>query len=357
LIKVLVVDDSPVIRQYLSEVLSTDAEVRVIATAADGEEALAALQREKPDVITMDIDMPRMNGLEATRRIMESCPLPVVIVSASVRAEEVATSFAALEAGAVAVLEKPPGPGHPDYAASLRQLLATVKGMSEVKVVRRWARLRDEAAVPNSAGKAIAAGPPARDEFRLVAVGASTGGPQALQAFLSALPCGLAAPVLMVQHIAPGFLHGLADWLNRASPLPVHIAVAGEPLLAGTAYLAPDGFHTGVTPDGRVDLQPCEPENGLRPAVSYLFRSAAAAFGRRCIGVLLTGMGRDGAIELKQLRDRGAMTFAQDQATSVVFGMPAEAIRLSAAAHVLPPQHIAAAVAEAVGVVKTRGPA
>jgi two-component system chemotaxis response regulator CheB len=178
----------------------------------------------------------------------------------------------------------------------------------------------------------------------VVAIGSSTGGPPVLQAILSALPRDYAAPVLIVQHMAAGFVGGLVDWLRHSAGLAVDIASHGEPLCPGRAYLAPDGCHMGVEPGGRIGLSRSEPEHRLRPAVSFLFRTVAQVYGARAIGVLLTGMGRDGAPELKLLRDTGGVTIAQDAASSVVHGMPGEAIRLGGAMYALPPVRIAAAL-------------
>jgi two-component system, chemotaxis family, protein-glutamate methylesterase/glutaminase len=181
-------------------------------------------------------------------------------------------------------------------------------------------------------------------EVQVVAIGASTGGPVVLQTILSGLPKNFAVPVLIVQHMAPGFVQGFADWLAQSSGFPVHIPTAGEYPRPGHAYVAPDGVHMGVGTGGRVILRRDEPEDGLRPAVSHLFRGVAQVFGRQAVGVLLTGMGRDGAEALKLMRERGAVTIAQDKKTSVVHGMPGEAIRLDAAMYVLPSENIAAAL-------------
>ncbi|MFQ6041352.1 MAG: chemotaxis response regulator protein-glutamate methylesterase [Candidatus Poribacteria bacterium] len=352
MIKVFIVEDSPVARQLLSHILGSEPEIQVIGTANNGAEALEVLSHKEPDVIIMDINMPKMNGFEATRRIMETHPVPVIIVSATWDAKEVETTFRAVEAGAVAVLEKPRGISHPSHKSMAEELVQTVKLMSEVKVVRRWARHRKTEAVTTAPRKAEFQSTP--KDIKVVAIGASTGGPQVLQTILRRLPEDFSAPVLIVQHIAAGFLEGLAEWLSQTTPLSIHIAKHGEYILPGHAYLAPDDFHLGVerikSPNplwergyiGRIALSKDEPENSLRPAVSSLFRSVAKAFGENSVGVLLTGMGRDGAEELKLMREKGAVTIAQDKESSVVHGMPGEAIKLGAATHVLPPDEIAA---------------
>jgi len=215
----------------------------------------------------------------------------------------------------------------------------TVKLMAEVKVVKRWPEQRRRKMVPGTRPEAKRREPAAVD---VVAIGASTGGPAALQRVLCGLSGDFPVPLLVVQHIAPGFLPGLAAWLGQTSGLPVHIATPGEALRPGQVYLAPDGFHMGVDQAGCIALSHSEPEHHLRPAASYLFRSAAEVFGEKAIGVLLTGMGKDGGEELKRMRERGAATIAQDRESSVVFGMPGEAIQLGAVDYVLSPDEIAA---------------
>jgi two-component system chemotaxis response regulator CheB len=353
MIKVLIVDDSSVVAELLTHVLSSDPAIHVLGRVPDGLAAVEATKRLKPDVITMDIHMPRMNGFDATREIMQTNPTPIVIVSDSSAATEVATTFEAIEAGALAVVRRPTGIGHPDHEAAAREFLQTVKLMSEVKVVKRWA--------VNHLNKEAAAAPPrlairsAPAEIQLVAVGASTGGPVVVQRILDALPKNFSVPVLIVQHIAAGFVEGFAEWLGQTSNLPVHIATHGVRALPGHTYLAPEDFHMGVDSAGRIALSKAEPENGLRPAVSHLFRSVANVFGQNAVGVLLTGMGRDGAEELKLLKDRDAVTIAQDKESSVVHGMPGEAISLGAATHVLPADKIAAALIAVVNHRAIRG--
>ena len=338
LIKVLVVEDSPVVREFLVHVLDSDEAIRVVGTSSNGEEAIEAVRRLQPDVITMDIHMPKMDGLEATRRIMETHPAPIVVVSGSTDPHDVAMTFRATEAGAVAVLRRPTGIGHPEHEATVRELVQMVKLMSEIKVVRRWSHVRHEAPLVPPA-EAV----PGRTPMKVgvVALGASTGGPPVLQAILAGLPKDFSAPVLIVQHIAAGFVQGFVEWLAQTSVLPVQVAVHGETILPGRVYVAPDEYQMKVVRGGRIALAMDGPENGLSPSVSCLFRSVADVYGSNAVAGLLTGMGRDGADELKQLRDKGAVTFAQDKDSSVVFGMPGEAIKLDAAQFILPPEKIA----------------
>lgn len=346
MIKVLVVEDSPVLREFLVCILAADPDIRVVGTAHNGEEALEAVKRYRPDVITMDIHMPKMDGIEATRHIMETEPVPIVIVSGSVDPHENSKTFRAMEAGALAVLRRPAGIGHPDYEHTARELVQTVKLMSEVKVVRRWPQTRRKPALPSAAqamtGKAgsIPREIPART--KVIALGASTGGPPVLQTILAMLPRDFPVPVLIVQHMASGFITSFVEWLAQTSGMPVHVASHGELMLPGHIYVAPDECQMKVAHGGKIILTCDAAENGLRPSVSYLFRSLAAVYGGAAVAGLLSGMGRDGAEELKLLRDKGAVTFAQDKESSVVHGMPGEAIKLDAAIYILAPDKIAA---------------
>jgi two-component system chemotaxis response regulator CheB len=342
LIRVLVVEDSRVISEFITQVLNADPELEVVGTAADGHEALEAVQRTKPHVITMDIHMPHVDGFEATRNIMETCPTPIVIVSGSSTRDNVSTNFHALEAGALAVVARPQGIGHILHEHTAKQLVDTVKLMSEVKVVRRWLRPRHTPAAANFSTAKLPVLSPL--PIRIVAIGASTGGPLALQTILTALPKDLSVPVLIVQHMTPGFTDGFVEWLSRSSGFPVQVAADGDPLLPGRAYVAPDNFQMGVSSGHRIVLTGDDRENGMSPSVSFLFRSVKAVFGQQAVGILLTGMGVDGVDELKQLRNAGAITLVQDKESSVVHGMPGQAIKDGAAIHILPPLGIAKAL-------------
>lgn len=338
-------------REFLIHVLQLDPEISVIGTARNGEEALEFVKLRKPDIITMDLHMPKMDGFDATRRIMETDPTPIVVVTGSSTVQEVATAFRAIEAGALAVVERPKGVGHPDHEESARKLNQMLKVMAAVKVVRRWRSLKRQASasIPLTSQETELARP---DDVKLVAIGASTGGPVALRTILGGLPTDFPVPVLIVQHMAAGFLPGFVEWLSQTSRLPVHVAENGDYAVAGHAYVAPDGFQMQVGPGAAVILTRDDPENGVRPSASCLFRSVARAYGQNAVGVLLTGMGSDGAEELKLMREKGAVTIAQDQETSVVHGMPGEAIKLDAAAYVLPLEKIAGALTNLVKKLK-----
>jgi two-component system chemotaxis response regulator CheB len=344
MIKVLIVEDSQVVREFLTYVLSSDPDIQVIGTASNGEEAIRAVRDKRPDIVTMDINMPKMDGFEATRIIMETTPIPIVIVSASWDPGELEKTFQAMEAGALAAVRKPVGVAHPDYKDQAKELIQTIKLMSEVKVVRRHSRIKHGKGIPE--GLAVKDLIPLTTDVKVVAIGASTGGPPVIETILSRLSKDSCAPLLIVQHIAPGFVQGFADWLASSCRIPVKIATGHEFPLPGHAYIAPDGVHMGMDASGRIVFEGSEPENGLRPAVSYLFRSVAKVFGKNIVGVLLTGMGKDGAYELKMMKEKGAITIAQDKESCVVYGMPGEAVKLNAATYVLSPPKIAELLAE-----------
>ncbi|MBI3024447.1 MAG: chemotaxis-specific protein-glutamate methyltransferase CheB [Candidatus Tectomicrobia bacterium] len=337
MIRALVAEDSAVTREYLVYLLGQDPGLEVVGAARDGQEALEEARRLRPDVILMDVHMPRMNGYEATRRIMEEVPTPIVIVSASLNKNEMGMTFEALQAGALTVAEKPPGIGHPDHADMARRLVETVKSMAEVKVVRRWPKRERPAPPPRPA-------PPSPRKIRLIAIGASTGGPMALSEILGNLPEDLGVPVLVVQHIAAGFAPGLAEWLGKQTPLAVKLAEAEEAARPGVVHLAPDGWQMGVTKDLRIRLARVPSDGSFCPSVDHLLQSVAESHGGSAIGVLLTGMGRDGAQGLLRLRQAGGVCIAQDEESSVIFGMPGEAVRLGAAEFVLALEGIARAI-------------
>lgn len=343
MIKVLIVEDSRTAQEFLVHVLKSDPAIQVVGIVNDGIDALQAVKEKQPDVVTMDIHMPKMGGFEAARLIMENAPLPIVIVSASTGARDTASTFQAMEAGALAVVLRPPGIGHPDHKYAVQELVRTVKMMSEIKVVKRFTRLTKKENLQKPHLPPLA--PPAR-EYQLVAMGTSTGGPPVLHKILSQLPPDLPVPVLIVQHIAPGFTAGFVDWLSSASGFPVHIAEHGQKLLPGHGYVAPENNHLGISAGPRIVLSDQVSENNLRPSVDFLFRTVAQVLGANAVGVLLTGMGKDGARELLEMKKKGALTIAQDEASSVVFGMPGEAVKLGAATYVLPPEAIAVILAE-----------
>lgn len=337
-IRVLVAEDSPTARALLVGMISASSGLEVVGQATNGLEAVALAMSLRPDVITMDIQMPVLDGFEATKRIMAEAPTPIVIVS-SLDVKSVQFAMEALQAGALAVLPKPVGPTSPDFGQASRYLAVTLRSMSQVKLVRRW---RTAAPYRSTSTPPLPADAAPRFAPRVVAIAASTGGPNALQAIFTALPDEFPAPILVVQHIALGFAPGFAKWLGETSKVRVKIAVAGEPLRPGTAYLAPDDQHLGVSERSTVVLSNAPPVGSFRPSGSFLFESVARVFGQASLGVILTGMGSDGVEGLRAVKAAGGQVIAQDELTSQIYGMPAAAVAAGVVDVVLPLHAIAA---------------
>ncbi len=337
--RVLVVDDSQTTREMLSAVIESHPDLTVVGVAANGNEALELVEKRRPDIITMDVRMPRMDGLAATKQIMSRWPTPIVIVAGAARDAEVRASIQAMELGAVAVLPKPHGPLADGFEEDTRSLQETLITLAGVRVIRR----RDLARTARPGGS------PSRREggARAVAIAASTGGPQVLREILSALPGTLPAPVLVVQHIAPGFTAGLAEHLDKHCALSVAIAEDGERLRPGHVYVAPDDLHLGVR-NRRVHLDGGPRRGRFRPAADYLFASAAQVYGPKLFTAILTGMGSDGVLGLREVRAVGGRIVAQDEATCVVHGMPGAAVDAGLTNESLAPAAIARAICRAV---------
>jgi two-component system chemotaxis response regulator CheB len=296
-------------------------------------------RRLRPHLVTMDIQMPHMDGLEATKRIMTEVPTPVVVVSTLVE-NDIQTSMAALRSGALAVLQKLVGPQAPDFEVDSRRLRDTVKAMAAVKVVRHWPE-RGEA--PTVRPTPV----PGRKARRAVlAIAASTGGPAALHRILSELPASFPLPILVVQHIALGFAQGLATWLGSVTPLKVKVAEDGEKLRPGTVYIAPDDRHLGVDSEYHARISNLAPVGGFRPSGTYLFRSVARVYGAASVAAILTGMGQDGLDGLRELHGAGGWVLAQDEATSVVYGMPGVVVSAGVADEVVPLSLVASRLKE-----------
>jgi two-component system chemotaxis response regulator CheB len=392
-IRVVVVDDSALMRRMITNLIERDPSIRVVGAARDGREAIALVQALRPDIVTMDVRMPVMDGLATTEHLMAYCPTPILVLTASLASHEVDITFRMLDAGALEVIEKPHGETPLTIERAGFDLIRRIKTLARVKVVthlrgRRKAgdgaeaqlaiqprrpsgdgRMRQGAATTPKAPLAVsrasaharptttaesqpAVQPPAARaamplDFPLVVIGASTGGPRIVHQILAELPRGLAAGVLVVQHIAAGFSLGMTEWLSSASALPVRLAVEGYTIRPGEVLVAPDQRDLLITSHGTVHLS----ENPLliqRPAIDVTMQAAAEMFGAKAIGVLLTGMGRDGAYGMLTIRRSGGHTIAQDEASSAIFGMPRAAIQLGAATEVLPSSQIAARLASVV---------
>ncbi|MHB1207531.1 MAG: chemotaxis-specific protein-glutamate methyltransferase CheB [Rhodospirillaceae bacterium] len=331
MIRVLIAEDSVTAREILAAVLSADPEIDVVGTARDGLEVVEMTRRLKPDLVTMDIHMPGLDGFEATKRIMIECPTPIIIITASLDVNDVRVSMEALRVGALALLDKP-ALGDPDFETAAARMVSTVKAMAGVKVVRHWA---PRPSTPLASARPLAVRPPG-SRVRLVAIAASTGGPAALARVFADLPGQFPVPIIVVQHITKGFVSGLASWLNGSCPLQVKIAQDGETLQASTVYLAPDDSHLGIDANLRVRLNRGEAVNGFRPSATFMFQSVAEALGPAAVSVVLTGMGQDGVQGLRAVHEAGGRIGAQDEASSVVFGMPGATIAQGLADSVLP---------------------
>lgn len=354
-IRVFLVEDSPIAMTILKRIFEGTPEVQVVGTATNGLEALEAIPSLQPDLICTDFHMPKMGGVELTRRLMEVYPRPILVISASVQEEDRDNVFRVLEAGALDVFPKPRTGLSSEYEKNKADLIHKVKLLAGIKVFtqhRSTAPASTTTASP--AAKPAASATPALSHLaapsllpldirapRILAIGASTGGPQALKVLLSGLPSTFPVPVVCVQHISEGFLGGLVSWLGQSCALQIQEAQAGARPQAGFVYFAPDHCHLTIDGRGCFQLLKQPPVMGHRPSVTTLFNSVAAYYRRSAIGVLLTGMGSDGAVGLQAMVQAGAHTIAQDEASCVVFGMPKEAIALGAAKQVLPIEAIA----------------
>ncbi|MEN8198975.1 MAG: chemotaxis-specific protein-glutamate methyltransferase CheB [Thermodesulfobacteriota bacterium] len=328
-IKVLIVDDSPVVVLVLQRILSSDPDIEVVATAENGEEALRLIKRLEPDVVCTDYHMPKMNGYQLTRKIMAESPRPILVVSVSVQEHQQENIFQLLEAGAVDILPKPRS-GFQLDSKEANDLRARVKLLAGVKVVRR--RLAPLLSDNNLNTTPVNEG----QEPEIVAIGASTGGPNAILEILSALPGNFPLPIVCVQHISTGFLLPMIRWLDQDTRLRVKVAEENEQPHPGYVYFPQEHTHLIMNSMGRLDLSKEDPVSGHRPSVDRLFQSIAKRYDSHSICVLLTGMGADGASGMAAVARAGGRTIAQDEESSVVFGMPKEAIALGAVKDVLP---------------------
>lgn len=374
MIKILIAEDSPTVTMILQKIFATDDECQVIGTATNGKEAVEKAKLLRPDIVTMDIRMPVMDGFEATKQIMRHNPIPILVISASVGKDDLNIAFNAIRAGALDIVEKPKGNLAMDYEYIGRDLIKKVKILSGVKVFHHMsgALTRTPAAKSSDGVKASGAGrmdskshpkrlpekiqkddygryynlsrgrlPVPTQPIRAVAIASSTGGPSALLKILKHLPASFPAPVLIVQHICEGFGQGFVEWLDRECALHVKAAERGEALVPGTVYVAPDSYHLLIDPGQIVRLSKSMPVNGLRPNATLMMESVARTYGGAALGVILTGMGRDGADGMRVIKEAGGLTIAQSPESCVVFGMPKEAIDLGVIDKILPVDKIA----------------
>lgn len=340
-VRVLIADDSLVAREMLAQILSSDPMIEVVGQAKDGEEAVDMVARLRPDLVTMDIHMPKLDGLKATEKIMAFTPTPILVVSSSVHGEGIGRAFDALNLGALEVIKKPEPRDWTDLDRIGRDVIRKVKILSNVRVITHIRGRKDR--VPEHVPFERAG----RDSRALVAIGSSTGGPSALLTVLGGLAADFPVPIVIAQHIAEGFIPGLVSWLDAGCKIRVVAAQDGQRIEPGTAYVAPTGVNM-VVDGGAVRYREPLFSQLYIPSADTLFESVARSHGKRAVGVILTGMGADGAEGLKLLRNTGAATIAQDEATCTVFGMPKAAIEIGAAGDVLSIHKMSAAITELV---------
>lgn len=342
MIRVVLVDDSPVALKILQTIIEADGDIVVVASAADGLLGWQCIQEVHPDVVCTDFHMPNMNGLSLVQTIMAQHPLPILVISVSVEENtNNDTILLVLQAGAMDILAKPPGGPNVRnnrWGRQLRQKIRVLSNAKPLNLMRRSSLLDSKAAFPPKKAAANTGG--------IIALGASTGGPLALMRILQALPGDFSWPVICVQHIGSSFLPGLVTWLGKTTPLPVVHAQTGDFPRPGTVYFPPPAADLAITEMGHFRCHPHDPGQDAMNSFSIdlTFKSLARCFQTEVLGILMTGMGSDGARGLLDIRRQGGATIAQDEASSVVFGMPQQAIELGAAQTVLPLDDIPGAI-------------
>lgn len=336
-VKILIVDDSEVIVQVLCAILKDVPDFEIIGTASNGSDAIKKTKQLKPDIITMDIHMPNMDGIQATKYIMAEHPTPIVIISSHTNKEETNNAFEALTYGALTVFEKPENILDPSFDKQKVKLIKLIRAMSEIKVIRRRQNFietnikpeNNESPSDTSASRKILL----QNELKIIGLGASTGGPEALSCILSSIRYQLTHPIVIVLHIADNFLEGFIDWLQKEVRFPIHIARQNEHLKAGNIYFAPDATHLYVKNTNgfpHAFLSNKDTNHNFMPSINVLFNSLANNFPKTSMVGLLTGMGRDGVQGMLDLKKAGGFTFTQSERTSVVYGMAAQAVQVDA---------------------------
>lgn len=338
MINILIVDDSPTEAALIQHIIESAQDMNVIGIAKNGKEAIELAEKLKPDLITMDIQMPVMDGLEATRIIMAHHPTPIVVISSMINDESVHATFHILDAGALTALEKPVGVFSPSFEDRKNHIIDTLRSLSEIRVIKK--PLKNHLTYEPKKAKTTHTKP----TYEIIAMGASIGGPIALKTILSQLPTDFPVPVLIVQHMSSGFMRGFAQWLGENVGLTVKNAANYEVLKAGIIYIAPEHHHMEIERVHKnliCKLVDAPPVSGFCPSITRLFQSISKVSGRKAIGILLTGMSDDGATGLLELKRAHGHTLIQDQESSVVFGMSAVAQSLDAVDKVIGLEHIA----------------
>ena len=326
-IKVLLAEDSLLEQKLLSNYILSDERFELVGLARNGKEASKMATDLKPDVISMDIIMPGMDGIEATGEIMHNCPVPIVIVSTIYQNSDILNAIKELEAGAVTIIPKPFGIGHPKHQSSVKKYLNTLALMSEIKVVRRKKSNGD---LKKSVTQESQLDSRYKTKYDIAIIGASAGGPEGIRTILGMLNKNINAPILIIQHIDPNFVDGFCSWLNSNSGIPVYICRDNEELQPGKAYLPPPGMHLKFKHKGIVSIIPNIMEMSSVPSIDVTLESAVETYGGRTVAVLLSGMGKDGAKGMMKLKGVGALTMAQDEESSLIYGLNGEAIKSGA---------------------------
>lgn len=338
--RVLIVDDSPFVRRLLSDWLSADPEFEVAGAAPDGEEGAALAVKLKPDLITLDVEMPKLDGIEALELIMKQAPCPVVMVS-SVTKQGAAQTIRALELGAVDFVTKPDGPSSIRLVHAKEELLSKCRA---AVIAKRSSFAKPSAEAPIRHIVKPTLSPASGSTDKVVVIASSTGGPRALTTLVSSLPKGFPAPILIVQHMPVGFTESFAKRLDQLGTVPVKEAAEGDKVVPGLALLAPGGRHMEVSSNGAIKFHDQPTLHGVRPAADYLFKSAVQAYGSRCLGVVLTGMGRDGASGALDIKRAGGLVLGESEESAVIYGMPKAAFEIGAVQEQFPIEQMAAAM-------------
>ena len=353
-VKVLLVDDSAIALKILQKLLADSSEITVVGTAGNGREALELIPKLQPTVICTDLYMKGMDGLELTKQVMAKYPRPILVISNGVQKKDQQNTFDLLQAGALDVFPKPVTGTPADYELVKQRLITKIKVLAGVKVFTKSHKHLVSAQTGSASITKIKVTPLAprsvdNASIKAIAIGASTGGPKALRQVLRHLPTQFPAAIICTQHISPGFLQGLVDWLDSECQLRVKIAQAREIPTPGTVYFAPENYHLELDSRGRFVYAAYEPIDGHCPSITVTFQAVAKFYGSAAAGILLTGMGKDGAAGIEAIAATGGITIAQDRSSCVVFGMPQEAIALGAARYILPLTEIAPWLLKKIG--------
>lgn len=335
MIRLLIAEDSPTAREMFSYLFDNEPDIEIVAMAKDGEEAIKLVDYYKPDLLLMDVNMPNINGYESSKIIMNTNPLPIILMSATFDVKEVKNVVDIMKIGVLGVYEKPYGFGHPRCEELYNEISSAIRLMSEVKVIRQINFDKKVDKVSKNKFKPIQ-----NKTFKYILIGSSTGGPPVLQNILRSLPKDYPFPILIAQHMSSDFISSFVEWLNFECDINVKLAVKGESLKTGTVYIAPSGYHLCLWHD-KIDLRKATCEEHNIPSISKLFGSVDNESASNTVAIILTGMGRDGADEIKMLRDKQALTIGQNKESCAVYSMVYEAQKIDALDYILPPEKIA----------------